>query len=310
MIRAALDIGTNTVLMTIQDSKSGKMIGDYSSIARLGEGLQKSGIISDAAISRLEKILADYLVIMNQTAVTSCRLIATSAMRDAANRQEVIDRIKSRFGLEIEIISGEEEARYTFSGGLTGLTLNPTLPVGLIDIGGGSTEYILGTPDSILFKKSLNMGTVRYSERFHLHSPNPADFDLSGLKTEIRGQLTALMVSPSADTQWVAVAGTPTSLSAAFHQLKHYDASVVHGSVLQSDWLEAKADEFSLLPPSGLLERYPIFGKRYDLILAGVIILTESLRWAGASQIVVSDHGLRYGVLKTKEDQNWRERTE
>lgn len=309
MIRAALDIGTNTVLMTLQNRESGEILGDFSSIARLGEGLQKTGIIGDAAISRLEKILADYLVIMNQSGVTACRLIATSAMRDATNRQEVIDRIQTKFGFRIEVISGEEEARYTFSGGLTGLNLDPTVPIGLIDIGGGSTEYILGTPDSIQYKKSLNMGTVRYSEKFYLHSTDPADFDLTGLKKEIREHLSTLAVSPSTNTQWVAVAGTPTSLSAAFHQLKKYDAAVVHGSVLHADWLATKVEEFSQLTPAGLLEQYPIFGKRYDLILAGTVILHESLRWAGASRILVSDHGLRYGVLKAKEDQNWRERT-
>ncbi|NUQ80282.1 MAG: hypothetical protein HUU10_01610 [Bacteroidetes bacterium] len=309
MIRAVLDIGTNTVLMTIQDTGNNRILGDYSSIARLGEGLQKTGKIGADAIGRLGKILTDYLKIMDKTGVSHCRLIATSAMRDASNRQEVIDQIQRDFGLTIEVISGDEEAQYTYSGGLTGLNPDPSKPIGLIDIGGGSTEYIIGTTESIRFKKSLNMGTVRYSEQFHLHSENPESFDLDGLRQEIKRQLSQLQVTPPSDTQWVGVAGTPTSLSAAFHQLKKYEATVVHGSVLSLGWLESNAAEFSKLPPKGLLERYPIFGKRYDLILAGTIILTESLRWAGTDQLMVSDHGLRYGVLNAGEDQNWRERT-
>ena len=294
---AAIDIGTNTVLMTIKNLSEENSVKDFSSIVRLGEGLHDSGIISQAAIDRLIETLKNYKSILDSEQVEKTELIATSAMRDAKNRSEVIEQVFSAVGMTIEVISGDEEASLTYFGGLDGLKFHSN-SIGLLDIGGGSTEYIIGSGSSIKFKKSLNIGTVRLSERFGLLGENPNDYQITKFTDHVYKQLHSLPFYSKPETEWVAVAGTPTSLSSVILNLTKYIPEMVHGSIITKSQLKNYTKEFSSVPPSEIVRRYPILNKRQDLILAGCLILLCSFEHFSMNKILVSDRGLRSGKLK------------
>lgn len=300
MIQASVDIGTNTVLMTVKNMETGEILGDFHNMARMGENLHHTGIIGEPALGRLIKILLEYKETGKKIGVDKFSLIATSAMRDAKNRQHIIDSVKAVTGFEIEVISGDQEAELTFHGGLDGLQVHSD-QFGLIDIGGGSTEYILGNKQAIFLKKSLNIGTVRLSERFHLQGEDPSKFQISQFQMHVSEQLNSLPFQKSTETTWIAVAGTPTSLSAILNGLKTYQPEVVHGSILPADFVSEKRKEFQSIPSSEIRNRYPILGKRYDLMLAGCLILESSMTFFGIKSLVVSDRGLRYGIFTSKQ---------
>jgi len=300
MIQASVDIGTNTVLMTVKNSETGEILGDFHNMARMGENLHQTGIIGEPALGRLIKILSEYKETGKTLGVEKFSLFATSAMRDAKNRQHVIDSVIAITGFEIEVISGDQEAELTFNGGLDGLKVEAA-QFGLIDIGGGSTEYIRGNRQTIFEKKSLNIGTVRLSERFHLQGEDPSKFQIPQFQSHVSEQLMTLPFHETPATTWVAVAGTPTSLSAILHGLKTYQPEIVHGSILPADFVREKRIEFQTIPSSEIRNRYPILGKRYDLMLAGCLILESSMDFFGIKSLVVSDRGLRYGIFASKQ---------
>lgn len=294
---AAIDIGTNTVLMTIKNKSDDDSVKDFSSIVRLGEGLHDSGVISQAAIDRLIETLQNYKTILKTENVERVELIATSAMRDAKNKNEVIDQVLSKTDLTITVISGDEEASLTYFGGIDGLKFHSD-SIGLLDIGGGSTEYILGNGSFIRNKKSLNIGTVRLSERFNLLGEDPNDYKIQKFTDHVYQQLQSLRFYSKPETEWVAVAGTPTSLSSVILNLTKYIPEMVHGSIITKSQLKNYTKEFSSIPPSEIVRRYPILNKRQDLILAGCLILLCSFEHFSMNKILVSDRGLRYGKLK------------
>ena len=295
---AAIDIGTNTVLMTIKNLETGKIIADYSEIARLGEGLNQTGLIGQDGMVRLFTILKRYSDIVYEMKVDQVFPIATSAMRDAGNRESVINFIQENTGLKIRVITGEEEAVLTYHGGLDGLNI-PARMKALIDIGGGSTEYILGDGQTIQNKMSLNIGTVRLSEKFNLTGEDISVYRLEDFAAFVKTELKKLPFSGSPEISWIGVAGTPTSLSAVLQKLSRYDADAVHGSNLTRQQLNELTAEFISISPNEILKRYPILAKRHDLMLAGCLILKCSFEHFGIEYMTVSDRGLRYGVLKS-----------
>lgn len=295
---AVIDIGTNTVLMTIYDTNKKQTISDHSTIVRLGEGVSESKIITQAAIVRLINTLTDYQNAATLNNVRKFFLIATSAMRDAKNQKQVINYVFAATGLTIDVISGDDEAELTYFGGIDGIKI-PTSSIGLLDIGGGSTEYIIGNSEKVVSKKSLNIGTVRLSEKFNLLGEDPKQYKINDFKQLVTEQLKTLPMVIQEKTTWVAVAGTPTSLSSIILNLTTYDANRVHGSKVTVAQLNKLCDEFSKIPPSEILKRYPILNKRHDVILAGCLILLGSFEYFRIEEIIVSDRGLRYGKIKS-----------
>lgn len=296
MISAAIDIGTNTILLTVKNIETGEIIGDFQEIARLGENLTLTGIIGNPAKERAVKILLNYKEKADLLKVDHFSVIATSAMRDAKNQREIIDFVKSETGFEIEVISGDREATLTYLGGLDSLEIQSQKSA-LIDIGGGSTEYILGNGKDIFQKLSLNIGTVRLSERFNLFTENPSEYQISKFNDFVKSELTKIPFSGSDEITWVGVAGTATSLSAVLLNLEKYQANIVHGSKLKFSELNRLTEEFSDLSPTEIVNKYPILNKRQDLILAGCLILKCSFEHFEIEEMTVSDRGLRYGVL-------------
>jgi len=221
--------------------------------------------------------------------------IATSAVRDASNGDAFVAELRERFALTAKVLDGGEEARLTYLG--TTAEVPPAEPTLVIDIGGGSTELIVGTGSEIEFHASLQAGVVRHTER-HIASDPPATAELESLAGDLRGPIEdAAAASPgAAPTSGIAVAGTPTSLAAMEMSLEPYDSERVHGHPLTLPAIQRLLSRLASVP---LEERRRIAGLHPDrapTIVAGVVILIETMRAFGLDEVRVSEHDILYGV--------------
>jgi exopolyphosphatase / guanosine-5'-triphosphate,3'-diphosphate pyrophosphatase len=294
---AVVDIGTNSTRLLVAEVDGGSVraLERRSKVTRLGRGVDLSGQLSDEAIEAVCEAIADYVAIYEEAEVSTVTAIATSAVRDAENGAAFIAELRERFALSARVLGGEEEARLTYLGATA--EAPPSEPTLVIDIGGGSTELIVGTGGEISFHTSLQLGVVRHTER-HLSSDPPTVTELEALATDARGSIEAAAAglagnSPAAG---IAVAGTPTSLAAVEMELDPYDSQRVHGQTLS---LETIQHLLSLLASAPLAERREIPGMHPDrapTIVAGVVILVETMRAFGLERIRVSEHDILYGV--------------
>lgn len=293
MIKASIDIGTNTILLLIAivSGNDVEIIEDHHKIARLGEGLDKSGFISDAAIERGRKILEFYTERMKVHKVESVGAVATSAMRDAENSSEVRAIFEGIINSEIKVIVGDEEARLSFLGSIEDDEQNT-----VIDIGGGSTEIICGNGTNITDKISLQTGAVRLSERSNLFYPFSkdalkfADDELNNLFEKVK------------DFQFgkiIAVAGTPNTLAQICLGLKDYSRDILHNFKMTSEDLNKVIDIIKTNPQNHLIENYGVHPNRADIILGGALILRKLLDVSQKESFIVSSNGLRFGVIKS-----------
>jgi exopolyphosphatase/guanosine-5'-triphosphate,3'-diphosphate pyrophosphatase len=293
---AALDFGTNTCLLLIADvNKQGiieNVVHDEAHVVRLGQGVAKTKKFHPEALQRAEHTLREFARTINASKVDRTLACATSASRDVTNKQELID-LAAKYKIPVEIISGEEEAELTFQGTIDD---HASAPVAIIDVGGGSTEFILGDANGIQSRMSLDIGSVRLTEKYLTQHPVKPE-ELAKVKQHIAEELAKLTVKVPRGTKVVAVAGTPTTL-AAMDQGYAFDSKRVQGHPLTNErlkyWLDRLAD-------MGVQERRAITGmdsKRADVIVAGAMILLMSAEALGATQLEVSVKGLRYGVAK------------
>jgi exopolyphosphatase/guanosine-5'-triphosphate,3'-diphosphate pyrophosphatase len=290
---AAIDIGTNTVLLLIADVEqdSFQVLRDDHAIARLGEGVDRTHHISEAAYQRLIPILRRHLSMVEALHCDRIDAIATSAMRDAENREEMIARIRRETGIEIELLRGEEEAHWTYRGAVQGMaTQNEALAV--IDIGGGSTELSIGRGEMFEHGVSVEIGAVRMTERFLT-----AGKSIEETRLFIRQMLEQVAIPTSGNRRVIAVAGTPTTLAAAEQELPAFDAVKVQGFTLSRNDIERWIEIMSQHSREELLRRYPAINKaRADILTAGTLILAEAMEYLGAPDVTVSTQGLRYGI--------------
>jgi len=296
---AAVDVGTNTVLLLIAtgDERSPRAVLERATITRLGEGVDRSGRLTTAAVERTVACLSSYGATIRQQGVTAIDVVCTSAARDAENGADFIALAERAIGARPRIIDGEEEARLTFEGALSGLTIDGEVTV--FDIGGGSTEIIRGAPAGqgrrVTTAVSLDIGSVRLTER-HVRTDPPAEDELERVRNDIKRALSTL--PQFATSTLVGVAGTITTLAAIEQGLDQYDSSRVHGSRLSRTTVSALERRLSSLP---LDERRALSGlepARADVIVAGAIIASEVLAWARADELVVSDRGVRWGLAR------------
>jgi exopolyphosphatase / guanosine-5'-triphosphate,3'-diphosphate pyrophosphatase len=292
---AAIDIGTNTILMVIgEKAHDGKLIilRDEHDIARLGEGVDSNKLIQPIAIERAKKILTKYKAICDSLQVDKIVAAGTSALRDSSNKDEVCWEFASILNSEINIIPGETEANLSFLGTAEGLS--PSL---VLDIGGGSTEFIYGKDNHVESKISLQMGVVRITERIFrgTHPPSPDNLiEASGI---ISKELAKVEI-PKNKYKFYAVAGTPTTIAAMALNLKEYDYQAIHGFILKKEELDRIYNIFLSSSINDLIEIYGIHPKRADVITAGALILKEAMNYLKLDECIVSAHGLRYGILK------------
>jgi exopolyphosphatase/guanosine-5'-triphosphate,3'-diphosphate pyrophosphatase len=303
---AALDIGTNTVLLLIADVEGGnlRVVRDDHAIARLGEGVDHTHRISEAAYARFISILREHQKTIAEYKCDKIIAAATSAMRDAENRDEIIRRTKADTGIEVEILNGNEEARLTYSGAVMGMTPPQPSPwqgegaITVVDIGGGSTEISIGNRDVFESGVSLDIGAVRLTERYFTSTPI-----IQEAKEAARKLIQDELNHPPAPSlkrrgsSLIAVAGTPTTLAAMHQNLKAFDAAKVQGYILHRKDIEEMLDMLFSVTTSELLVRYPAVNKaRADILSAGTLILAEVMDYLGAEQCTVSTQGLRYGI--------------
>jgi len=294
---AVIDIGTNSTRLLIADVDGDRVseVERCSRVTRLGRGVDLSGQLSAEAIEAVCETVGDYLSICQETEARTIDAIATSAVRDASNGDAFAAELRERFALSARVLDGEAEARLTYLGASS--TRKPTEPTLIIDIGGGSTELIVGVGPEISFHTSLQAGVIRHTER-HISSDPPTAVELEALAADVRGLIDASIAGQAGigAKEAIAVAGTPTSLAAMNLELDPYDPRRVHGYVLSLRTIQRL---FSQLASAPLGKRSQITGlhpERAPTIIAGVVILVEAMRAFDLEQVEVSEHDILYGT--------------
>jgi exopolyphosphatase / guanosine-5'-triphosphate,3'-diphosphate pyrophosphatase len=293
---AVIDVGSNSTRLLIADVDGGiSVIERQSRVTRLGRGVDLSGQLADEAIEAACAAIADYVEICRDSGAERVTAIATSAVRDASNGEAFVAELRERFALSARVLNGEEEACATYRGATA--EQPPAVPTLVIDIGGGSTEMIVGTGAEIAYHDSLQAGVVRHTER-HISGDPPTAVELEALADDIRA-LIADALAGHEDTRasaGIAVAGTPTSLAAVELGLEPYDPARVHGHVLSLETIQRLLSQFASAP---LAERQATPGLHPDRaanIIAGCVILVEAMRAFSLDQIQVSEHDILYGM--------------
>jgi exopolyphosphatase/guanosine-5'-triphosphate,3'-diphosphate pyrophosphatase len=292
---AVIDVGTNSARLLVADVAGGRVspVERRSTVTRLGRGVDLSGRLSAEAIEDACAAIGEYVVALGELGAETVDAIATSAVRDAENGSAFIAELRERFALSARVLDGEEEARLTYLGATSEHV--PSVPTLVVDIGGGSTELIVGTGSEISFHTSLQAGVVRHSER-HIGSDPPTALELEALAGDVRGLIEGALGEGVRAEEGIAVAGTPTSLAAIELELVPYDPARVHGHVLRLPEIQRM---FSRLASVPLAERVEIPGLHADralTIVAGVVILVETMRAFGLDSISVSEHDILYGT--------------
>lgn len=305
---AAIDIGTNTVLLLVAEKRAGLLVAveEHATITRLGQDVDKTRKLAPEAVERTNACLDHYAEIVKRLGVARIDVVGTSAMRDAGGGEAVRAHVEARFGVAARTISGEEEAKLTFGGALSGLSLPeltqvpgaPERGVVVFDIGGGSTEVVHGDPTTraIAFAKSYDVGSVRLTERY-VRSDPPTDDERAAV-TQAAKDAFASVPGSVVGTPVVGIAGTVTTLAAVSLGLTTYDSSRVHGHTMPIAELERVVAKLASVP---LEERMKIAGlepKRADVIIAGGLLALAFLRHAGAASVIVSDRGVRWGLAE------------
>ena len=296
-----IDIGTNTILGLIAELKndgSFDVLDDLAEITRLGEGVQRTGRISPEGVERSLKVLRCYLERFESLNVEAIMAVGTSALRDARNSAEVRGRFKEQLGFDVRVISGDEEAAYSFLAVQRGLPLNRRELL-VVDVGGGSTEFIRGSEAGVSQAVSINIGSVRLTEQF-LHSDPVQTKECEKMRLAIERELALLprqWLKDSSILTLVGIAGTFTTLSAVEKKLARYAHGEVHGSRLT---LGDVRRQVALYQGKTIAERKAIDGlepKRADVILAGATLIERTMTVFHLQQAIVSDQGVRYGLL-------------
>ncbi|MEK6570538.1 MAG: Ppx/GppA phosphatase family protein [Bacteroidota bacterium] len=293
----AIDIGTNTILMLIAEiSEEGKvtLVRDEIAFPRLGKGVDDSGMISAQTFGRVVGVLKNYK--QSSDALGSEKVIAcgTSAMRDSRNRHELIQIIKRETSIDVEVLTGDEEARWTFIGTIFDSS-DREKHFAVIDIGGGSTEVTLGASARIEKQVSLDLGCVRLTERF-LRSAPPPPKQLEQARLFAKTILTSIGETRPEKYDLVGVAGTVTTLAALDQELTSFDGEKVNGYLLTLERIERIFARLRLQTLEQICSSPLIALGRADVLLAGTLILIEFMSLYGFDSITVSNRGLRYGL--------------
>ncbi len=293
---AVVDIGSNSTRLLVAEVAGGRVreVERQSRVTRLGRGVDLSGQLSAEAIEAACGAIADYMAICREAGVEKIEAIATSAVRDASNGSAFIAELRERFALSARLLDGEEEARLTYLGAT--IEQPPSEPTLVVDIGGGSTELIVGTGEEIAFHTSLQAGVVRHSER-HISGDPPGTLELEALARDIRTLIeSAISGQPGvAASAGIAVAGTPTSLASIEIGLEPYDPKQVHGHTLTLSSIQRRLSQLASAPLSKRAEITGLHPDRAPNIVAGVVILVETMRAFGLDRIQVSEHDILYG---------------
>ncbi len=294
-MKAAIDIGSNSLLLTVVDGE-GVVLHDEARVVGLGRGLPEKGVFKPDRMEAAAAVLKAYVARAADLGVpvSQIRAVATSASRRALNAATFYQGVHRATGLKVEVISGEEEARLTWLGALDGLTLAPG-PVLVFDPGGGSTEVIQGEGAHIRSRVSLEIGSVRLTEAYLGY--DTVDAASFGRMRDAVDQAIAPLTLVAQPRTVVATAGTVTTLMAAELGQTTYDGAAVHGATLTVGALRAWIDRLLEAGPARRRELIAVSPDRADTLLAGATILLRLLEKSRRASLKVSDRGLRFGLL-------------
>jgi len=293
---AVIDIGTNSTRLLIADVDHPGVyeVERRTTVTNMGRGVDHTGTICSDAVEDVCGVIADYKSRYEEMGAERVMAIATSAVRDAANGEAFIAELRERFDLDARMLTGEQEAHLTYLGATAHRpAAEPTL---VFDIGGGSTELIVGTGSEVGFHTSLQAGTIRQSER-HLTSDPPDPHELEDLAADIRTLIDRATEGQheGQPSRAIAVAGTPTSLAAIDQGLEPYDPGRVHGYHLGLERIQRMLSRLSSLPLAERLRVPGLHPGRAPTIVAGTVILVQVMRAFGMREIEVSELDILQG---------------
>lgn len=294
---AAIDCGTNSVrLLVCRRESDGRLveIDRRLHLTRLGQGVDATGAFHPDALARTLDAMADFGSELDELGVDRRRLVATSAARDATNSAEFFDGARTRLGVDAEIIAGTEEARLSYLGAVSALA-TLAQPVLVMDIGGGSTELVLGAEGAVQQAVSLDMGSVRVRERFWSADP-PTSPDIAAATDFIDQLLADSGIDFAAVATWVGVGGTVTSLSALIQGLSVYDRDAVHASTLEAGELAAFTTELLSLSAAEVADYPTMVPGRADVIAAGGLVCRQVGARMGLP-LIVSEADILDGIV-------------
>jgi exopolyphosphatase/guanosine-5'-triphosphate,3'-diphosphate pyrophosphatase len=294
---AAIDCGTNSIRLLIADidGKNFREVVRDMEIVRLGQGVDETGQFHPDAIARTLAAVDKFAAEIAKRGVEKIRFCATSATRDATNRHLFVDGVRERLGIELEVISGDEEAALSFAGAIK--DLDPSNgPFLVVDIGGGSTEFVFGT-STVEAARSVNIGCVRMTER-HFASDPATPEEIESARTDIQAAIAqAAAVVPIAQAKTlVAVAGTATTVAAGALDLAEYDRYAIHLSRISAQQTHDAATMFATSTREQRLALGYMHPGRVDVIAAGSLVLSEIMKATGASEFVASESDILDGM--------------
>jgi exopolyphosphatase/guanosine-5'-triphosphate,3'-diphosphate pyrophosphatase len=296
---AVVDIGSNSTRLLIAEREDGhiaELVRD-TTVTRLGQGVDAGGRLSDDAMQRVYETLDRYRAEIDRHNCRAAVAVLTSAVRDSANGQQFADTVRERYRLEPHVLTGDEEAGLTFLGATSERDPDDRRPTLVLDIGGGSTELVIGAGDTVDFHVSTQAGVVRQTER-HLHTDPPTAAELDELRDDVRAIIGDAVPAErrAGVAHAIAVAGTATSLAAIAQHLDPYDPARVHGYRLDRDEARRILGELAAMEVARRRQVAGLHPDRAPTIVAGVIIFLEVLDLFDLAQIEVSEHDILRGA--------------
>jgi exopolyphosphatase / guanosine-5'-triphosphate,3'-diphosphate pyrophosphatase len=307
---AAFDVGTNSTRLLVADVAGGVMVAEHARemvITRLGKGVDRTGRFDPAALARTLEVLAGYADTCRRLGVERRRLVATSATRDAADRQAFLDGVRELLGVDAEVLTGQAEAAATYRGATAGgVRAGPSDGAGpddheptlVVDIGGGSTELILGAGATARAMVSMDIGCVRLFER-HLHADPPAASQVAALRADVAAHLARVadVLDPAVARRVVGVAGTVTTVTAIALGLEAYDPRRIHRATVDAAEITATVEKLAAMTVADRAA-LPVMAKgREDVIVAGALLLDEFVQRFHIPEVIASEADILDGVL-------------
>ena len=295
---AAFDCGTNSIRLLIADldaaTGQARELHRDMEIVRMGEGVDRTGRLAEAALTRVFAAIDSYLPLLAEHSVTRFRFCATSAARDAENSADFAAGVLERLGVDPEILSGDEEARLSFLGATRSMQAALPQPHLVIDIGGGSTELILGESE-VDSAESLDIGSVRLTER-HLHTDPPTAAEIDAVRRDVDAALDGTSVPLDQTASVIGVAGTVTTVAASALRLAAYERQLIHHSVIDVASVQSAANGLLAMSVEQRKAEGYMHPGRADVIGAGAIILERILQRTPVASMVVSEHDILDGI--------------
>jgi exopolyphosphatase/guanosine-5'-triphosphate,3'-diphosphate pyrophosphatase len=297
---AAIDCGTNSIRLLVADVEGGRLtdVVRRMEIVRLGHGVDRTKRFADDALARTFTAVDDYAGVVSSTGASRVRMVATSATRDAENRNDFVAGVQERLGVAPDVVSGDEEAQLSFSGATADLdgTEWPA-PYLVCDIGGGSTEFVLGDADGVRASRSVDIGCVRMTER-HLHDDPPAPAQVAAATRDIDAAIDAAdgVVGFAAARTLVGLAGSVTTVVALALDLQTYDPARIHHARISADEVHEVTERLLHATRQERAASPVMHPGRVDVIAAGALVLDRVVSRGGFDSVVASEHDILDGI--------------